>query len=103
MSNQGMSEEKKIQLYGPVVGIYESSKKNGKYYNVRRKDANSYSCQCLGWIHNRRCKHCDAARSGDYGMMERGKSAPKSAPAKISKTDKKGSGSFDLGKLLDEL
>jgi len=54
-----------------VVAKYVSSRDPGKVYQVKQDEQGTLSCNCLGWIYRRTCKHvADAARTLREGFVE---------------------------------
>jgi hypothetical protein len=53
-----MTEDEKVNRYGPIVALVESRSEN-KTYEVRHRDG-SFACQCRGWQFRKKCHHVDS-------------------------------------------
>lgn len=53
-----MTEGQKSAKYGPIVGRVASKSDPDKIYDIRDKRG-TLSCNCKGFIFNKRCKHVD--------------------------------------------
>lgn len=60
-----MTEDEKLERYGPVVAEVASSRDPSKKYQVRCSmlcGVPVYFCQCPGWAYRKSCKHVDACK-----------------------------------------
>ena len=63
-----LSEDEKLNRYGPIVGTFRSKSNPDKVYEVRQKPGEEPSCNCPGWTRGmgddgiRRCRHTAAVK-----------------------------------------
>ena len=59
-----MTEDKKLEKYGPVVGTFRSKSNPDEVYEVRQKDNQEPTCNCPGWARSgrRECRHTKALK-----------------------------------------